>query len=368
MKYTKLILIVLSISLLQNCGKKNNVNIPKLANTIEIHKEFLLGGVPELQFETLDTINLEAEGNPPLTSTMDIAFSENFILLLDNRKGLLKFDYRGKFLRTIGAFGEGPEEYLQPRTIYLDEKENIVIVADWVKMVLISYDLDGNFINSSRLPGRPISLYHENDTLLVIQESDFGSNEETRNVLLSSFKPKTLEIIKHQKSPLYSYISKFTIIYSFPRILGRLNEASLFYLPQTRVGGLVEHKDTIYRKVEDHLVPEYLLHFAGFEKEDLPVIEYVEMFERYASLLFIFDKQSYLVMLDLVNMVPLPFLKQPDDTNLTGIRVERLPKHLNEDVFYSIIRNEDGMEEKNPLIVLYRLVSPSLKGDRDSEK
>lgn len=365
MKYTNLILLILSLSLLQNCGKKNDVDTPKLPTTIEITKDFLLGEVSELQFEAMDTINLESPGSPPLTATMDIAFSQYFFLLLDNRQGLLKFDYGGNFLRTIGAFGEGPEEYLQPRTVYLDEKVNIILLADWVKMVLISYDLDGKFISSSRLPGRPISLYNENDTLLVIQESDFGSNEDTRNVLLSSFKPKTLEIIKHQNSPLYSYISKFTIIYSFPRILGRLNEVSLFYLPQTRVGGLVEHKDTIYKKVEDHLVPEYLLHFTGFEKEDLPVIEYVEMFERYASLLFKFDKHSYLVMLDLVNIVPLSFLKQPDDTNLTGIRVERLPKHLNEDVFYSIIRNENGMEEKNPLIVFYRLVTPKVEGYND---
>jgi len=368
MKYTTLILPVITVFLLQNCGDKDNSDAELFTNTIEIQKDFLLGDSPELQFEMLDIINLEAEGNPPLSTVQDIAFSKHFFFLLDNKLGLLKFDYSGNLLGTIGEMGEGPEEYIMPYAIYLEEKENIVLVADWVKMVLISYDLEGNFIGSSRLPGRPISLYHENDTLLVIQEGLFGSNEATRNVLLSSFEPKTLEVIKHQKSPLYSYTSKFTIIHRFPRILGRIKESTLFYLPQTRVRGLVEHKDTIYRKVKDHLVPEYLLHFKGFEKEDLPVIEYVEMFEGYATLLFKFNKQSFLVLLDLVNNVPLSFLKQPEDTNLTGIKIQRLPKHLSEDLFYSILRNEGGMQEKNPLIVLYRLVSPSLNGNRDSER
>jgi hypothetical protein len=359
MKYTTLILPVFTVFLLQNCGDKDNSDTLLFTNTIEIQKDFFLDDSPELQFEMLDTINLGAEGNPPLSTVQDIYFSKHFFFLLDNKLGLLKFDNSGNLLRMIGEMGNGPNEYIMPYAIYL--RENKVFVADWVKMVLISYDLDGNFISSSRLPGRPISIYHENNTLLVIQEGLFGSNEETRNILLSSFDPKTLEVIKHQKSPLYSYISKFTIIHRFPRILGRIKESTLFYLPQSRVRGLVEHKDTIYRKVENHLVPEYLLHFTGFEKEDLPVTEYVEMFEGYATLLFKFDKQSYLVLLDLVNNVPLSLLKQPNDTNLTAIKIQRVPKHLSEDVFYSILRNEEGMEEKNPLILLYRLVSPKVE-------
>jgi hypothetical protein len=230
MKYTHLTLLVLSGLLLQNCGDKGDVDT-KSYNTIEIQKDFLLGDVPELQFEILDTINLNAPGNPPLTGIQDMAFSQDFFLLLDVRQGLLKFDYEGNLLRAIGAMGEGPEEYLQPRAIYLDEKENIVLVTDGMKMVVLSYDLEGNFNSSSqRLPGLPISLYNENDTLLVIQESIFGSNAEPRQVLLSSIEPKTLEV-KHQESPLYGYDSDFTIIHAIPRILSRVNEASLFYLP-----------------------------------------------------------------------------------------------------------------------------------------
>ncbi|WP_228694039.1 6-bladed beta-propeller [Lunatimonas sp.] len=368
MKYTTLTLLVFPVFLLQNCGGKDISDALVPTTSIQIQKEFLLGGLPELQFEMLDTINLEAKGIPPISSVQDIAFSQNFFFLLDRKQGLLKFDYSGSFLRAIGEIGEGPMEYILPYAIYLEENENKVLVTDWVKMVLISYDLDGKFISSSRLPGRPISLYNENDTLLVIQESIFGSNEKARNVLLSSYEPKTLEVIKHQKNPLYSYISKFTLIHMLPRVLGGRNESSLFYLPQTRQEGLFEHKDTIYRKVEDHLVPEYLLHFTGFENEEQIWISYVEMFEGYACLVFLFEKQYYLVLLDLVNCIPLSILKNTIDTHVTAMKIQSLPRHLKGNMFYSILGTEDGMEEKNPLIVFYRLVSPSIKGDRNSGK
>ncbi len=99
MRYTKLILLVFPVFLLQNCSDKDNSDALVSVKTIEIQKDFLVGNSPELQIEILDTINLEAPGNPPLTSIQDIAFSEHFFLLLDRKHGLLKFDYSGNLLR-----------------------------------------------------------------------------------------------------------------------------------------------------------------------------------------------------------------------------------------------------------------------------
>lgn len=77
MKYTTLTLLVFSVFLLQNCGGKDISDALVPTTSIQIQKEFLLGGLPELQFETLDTINLEAKGIPPISSVQDIAFSQN---------------------------------------------------------------------------------------------------------------------------------------------------------------------------------------------------------------------------------------------------------------------------------------------------
>ncbi len=356
MKHTTLTLLVISVFLLQNCGDKGNADIRVSTNTIEIHKDFLFGDSPELQTEILDTINLEAPGNPPLTAVQDIAFSQHFFLLLDNKHGLLKFDNSGSFLRTNGEMGEGPEEYTMPYAIHLDEKENIVLVADWQKRIVISYGFEGNFNSSSqRLPGHPISFYKDNDTILVVQETLNGTKEKPRQVLVSSIEPKTLAA-KNWERPLYGYHSNYTIIHSIPRILSRVKNANLFYLPIIR-GDISSHSDTdtIFRKVDDHLVPEYLLHFTGFDNTHQLGINHVVMSDSYAFLRVVYENRSYHVVIDLENNRPLIHLRQLFNRELTQ---EIIPKPLNGDVFYSILRDEESIEEKNPLIVLYRLTTP----------
>lgn len=359
MKHTKLTLLFISVCLFQNCGDKDNSDDLVSNSTIEIRKEFLLGDSPEFEIEILDTINLEIPGNPRLTFSQDLVFSQDFFLLLDNRQGLLKFDNSGSFLRKIGEMGEGPEEYIMPYAIHLDEKENIVLVADWQKRVVISYDLEGNFNSSSqRLPGHPISFYKDNDTLLVLQETLNGTKEKPRQVLVSTIEPKTLEV-RHQEGLLYGYHSNYTIIYSIPRILSRVKNADLFYLPIIREDrSSHSDTDTIFRKEGDHLVQEYLLSFAGFDNADKLRLDHIVMFDGYAFLFIKDNKRSYLVVIDLENNHALIHLRQLFDRELTE---EIIPKPMNEDVFYSIIRDEEGTTEKNPLIVMYRLNFAEIK-------
>jgi hypothetical protein len=349
----KLAMLVFFVPLLQNCGEKSDSDLESGIKTIDIPKEFLTGSTPEFQIEILDTINLEAPGNPVLIGFQDISFAQDYIIVCDIRQGILKFDYDGNLLRRIGARGEGPEEYQQGNAIYLDKKGNAILVADWLKRVVISYDLEGNFLASSqRLPGRPFSFYEESDTLLVIQEGDYGSNTAPRQVLISAIEPKTLEA-NHPQSPLYSYNSRFSIMHRIPRILSRVNGASLFYMPIIR-GDLLSlnDKDTIFRKVNDHLVPEYLLNFTGFGDADQLGISHLVMVDDYAYLAVAHNKQSHLVVVDLVEKRPVIHTRNLFDREFT---LENMPKHKDRDVLYSILRNEDGKEEKNPMIVMYRL-------------
>jgi len=237
----------------------------------------------------------------------------------------------------------------------LDEKENVVFVADWQKMTVISYDLEGNFKSSSqKLPGNPISFYKDNDTLLVVQETLNGTKEKPRQVLVSAIDPKTLEV-KNWERPLYGYQSNYTRIHPIPRILSRVKNATLFYMPIIR-GDISSHNDTdtIFRNEEDHLVPEYLLHFTGFDNTLQLGISQVVMSDKYAFLRVVYDNRSYFIVIDLENNRPLIHLRKLFDRELTP---EMIPKPLNRDVFYSILRDEENTEEKNPLIVFYRLIS-----------
>ncbi len=356
MKYIPTMFIFISIFPLMNCGNKDYADSHKSTTTIEIKKSFLFENSPEFQIEILDTINLEVPGNPPLTAIQDIVFSENFFFLLDRKNGVLKFDKNGSFLGKVGENGEGPEEYSMPYAIYLDEKENLVFVADWQKRTVISYDLEGVFVSSSnRLPGHPISFFKDNDTLLVVQETINGTKENPRQVLISSIEPKTLEIETPERS-LYSYHSNFTNIHPIPRILSRVNNEILFYMPIIR-GDMASHsdRDTIFRKQDGRLTPEYLLHLTGFDNTLQLGIFQVVMSDKNAFLRIVYDNHSYFMGVDLANNHHLIHLRQLFDQEMTD---EMIPRPFKGDVFYSLLRDKESALEKNPQLVFYRLPSP----------
>lgn len=353
MKHITRMLFFILIFQFQNCGYKDYPDSLQSTKTIEIKMDFLKGNSPEFIIEILDTINLEASGNPPLTSVHDLAFSQDFFLLVDRRQGLLKFDNKGSFLGKIGEKGEGPDEYTMPYAIHLDEKENIVLVADWQKMTVISYSLEGKFESTSnKIPGHPISFYKDNDTLLVVQETLNGTKEKPRQVLISSIEPKTLEV-KNWERPLYGYHSNYTHIHPIPRILSRVNNAILFYMPINR-GEISSHRDrdTIFRKQEGRLTPEYLLHFIGFDNTLQLGISQVVMSDSYAFLHVVYDYRSYFIVIDLENNRPLIHSRQLFDQEMTH---EIIPKPFKGNVYYSILRDKQNAIEKNPLIVMYRL-------------
>jgi len=354
MKYIIRILFFIIIFQFQNCGNKDHPNYSKSTKDIDIKIDFLKESSLEFDFEFLDSINLEVPGNPPLTSIQDLVFSQNFFLLLDRKQGLLKFDNNGMFLFKIGEFGQGPDEYAMPYALHLDEKKNIVYVADWQKMVILTYSLEGKFEStSSKLLGHPISFYKEDDTLLVVQETINGTKEHPREVMINSFKPNSLEIVNNE-SPAYSFHSNFNIIHPIPRILSRVGNSSLFYMPIIR-GEISSHtdRDTIFRHQDGKLTPEYLIHLIGFDSSMQLSISQIVISDKYAFLRVIYDNYPYLFVIDLESNSPLGHLKKLFNQEMTD---EMIPRPIKEDRYFSILRDKENGLEKNPQILFYRIL------------
>ncbi len=352
-KYIIRILFFIIIFQFQNCGNKDHPNYSKSTKDIDIKIDFLKESSLEFDFEFLDSINLEVPGNPPLTSIQDLVFSQNFFLLLDRKQGLLKFDNNGMFLFKIGEFGQGPDEYAMPYALHLDEKKNIVYVADWQKMVILTYSLEGKFEStSSKLLEHPISFYKENDTLLVVQETINGTKEHPREVMINSLKPNSLEIVNNE-SPAYSFHSNFNIIHPIPRILSRVGNSSLFYMPIIR-GEISSHtdRDTIFRHQDGKLTPEYLIHLIGFDSSIQLSISQIVMSDKYAFLRVIYDNRPYFLVIDIESNSPLGHLRQLSNLEMTD---EMIPRPIREDRYFSILRDKENGLEKNPQIVFYRI-------------
>jgi hypothetical protein len=71
-------------------------------------------------------------------------------IVVTNRVGgdIFIFDRNGKGLRIINHTGQGPEDYVHPSSIILDEDNDEIIVNDLQKKKFVAYDLFGNFKRS----------------------------------------------------------------------------------------------------------------------------------------------------------------------------------------------------------------------------
>lgn len=106
----------------------------------------------------LDVLSMQVEAIPLETTDRclikEISYLEEsrefYWLVSDNR--ICKFDKTGHFLQYIGASGQGPQEFLSPKTIQPVEKEQALYVMDYFGRKMNVYAFDGRFLSSFKLP------------------------------------------------------------------------------------------------------------------------------------------------------------------------------------------------------------------------
>jgi hypothetical protein len=110
--------------------------------------------------------------------------------------------------------------------------------------------------------------------------------------------------------------------------------------------------DTIYRKVDDQLVPEYLINFVGFDTTLQLSISQIVMSDKYAFIRLIYDNQPYFLVIDIESNSSLGHLRQLFNQEMTD---EMIPRPINGDRYYSILKDKENGSEKNPQLVFYRV-------------
>lgn len=100
-----------------------------------------------------------------------------YIIVADRKNPTpLLFDTEGKFIRKIGAIGQGPQEFNSMLDIAADYKNRRVYISTVAK--LICYDFDGKFIKSRPFGPQYINFVH--DKLVMIHE-EYGEKETKCN-------------------------------------------------------------------------------------------------------------------------------------------------------------------------------------------
>lgn len=120
---------------------------------ISSHDEPIFGLFSDY-FTNVKYIKLETtlESLVGVVSKLEVLNDGSF-LIFDNFKGALYlFAPDGKFLRHIGHRGKAHNEYALPEQIAYDPYNDNIIVWDNAKKTLQYYDLDGEMIDSAKLP------------------------------------------------------------------------------------------------------------------------------------------------------------------------------------------------------------------------
>lgn len=153
MKYIHLYLIFFFVLSACHSEKKQSEMRNQSIDIIQIRSDFKVGtGINLSSFvKNIDFIPLEVTDESLLRGIGKAAIYGDYIYVIDDPDYLspcvYQFDKAGKFIRQIGAKGEGPEEFVEMRGFVLDKDGNICIY-DGVRKKILIYKSDGTFLHS----------------------------------------------------------------------------------------------------------------------------------------------------------------------------------------------------------------------------
>ena len=116
-------------------------------------------------YNVTDIIKLETNIESFITNIKQMEMNDSLIFILNGSENLYVFDRNGNFKNQIGKKGEAPNEYLVLNTFYINAVEQMVVLIDSYKNVLLNYSFDGKYISTISMS--PNTLLNCNNTLLM---------------------------------------------------------------------------------------------------------------------------------------------------------------------------------------------------------
>lgn len=249
----KIILLVSFCSLLlYGCNPK----------PIDKNVEIILIGDSEPQFlsKIIDNIEYIVFENPnkPFVKADKLFVFDGGIILADfwSNHTLLRYDHHGKFLNSIGRYGEGPGEYLQITDVDFDEiNKNMIVIS---RNHLIKYDLEGNFSSEIQIRNRPYKFLKLDGEKYLFYFPEVLAPElraGIENSILYNYSPD-----EDSLEPILEPI--------FPRKLNAMGEKNNLFKLGEHVLFSSNFCDTIYMLSKDGIEKKLFLDF-GSEQNDL---------------------------------------------------------------------------------------------------
>ncbi|MDL2255553.1 6-bladed beta-propeller [Parabacteroides sp. OttesenSCG-928-K15] len=115
--------------------------------------------------QSIEVIPLETHDDALIGYIAQAMVDNQYIYILSRNK-CFQFDKKGKYLRTIGTRGKGPQEYLS--IVKMQLNNNIIQFHDYYSSRIVSYDNEGKYLSTVQIP--PFSfntVFRMNEELYV---------------------------------------------------------------------------------------------------------------------------------------------------------------------------------------------------------
>lgn len=123
-----------------------------------------------------------------------VLLTETYLYVQDKKSVvLLQFDPRGKFIRQIGAKGQGPGEYTSVNDFAVDSLTRHVFMLSLEKMALLEFSEDGKMIREQKMPFFAFALRLLPDGFLFFLNSNANELSGTHELIATDRNLKITE-------------------------------------------------------------------------------------------------------------------------------------------------------------------------------
>jgi len=220
-------------------------DLTKLKDTVDIPLSLF---IEDLQMVKLDNRDEALIGFTAITVT-----DEHFLVRNTRQNPFKLFNSEGKFLTSIGSYGQGPNEYLNVYDEWLDEETGQIFILPWSSNRLLRFDLQNNPLEPIplryRVPKAKIFVNSKESTVSVFRLPFEGFpvmawTQDFEGNMIDSITPGHLALPPSFNNEIYS--NKNTAAF----------DCSLFNFEEGR-------RDTLYHYniTENRLDPKFTLDF-----------------------------------------------------------------------------------------------------------
>ena len=326
-------------------------------------------------------IKLETKGKNLILDVSMMRIWDDRIYILDafaSDKTVWVFDMEGKYIGRLGAFGQGPGEYIMPRALMVDEANDRILVKDVARNRLLFYDAESlECVKEMDIPFYSDCVESLGENKLIWYVGSGCANQ-------GDFQ-KHIQITDMDLNVLNNFISRM----DFPR-RGLYNVMSYFHRYDDDIYFHHPFSDEIYvyDAESDTVVNEYTVSFGDskfpsmeyLRENEADIIEhlrkdgyiqYYELLENDEKVLCYFGKNNkpcigvydkkegsgYYTSVESIvdDLGVLKFIRPKTVYNgyfVSPVYVEDLEAMTEESIIYPLVKNEsDG---GNPIILLYK--------------